>query len=524
MSASPRLAGVLLCLSSLAVACGDDTSTADGAAGTGGSGAGASSTGGAGGTAGAAGEGGSFVPEPGITAEYFIDYYDLALTETEAGLDRDFADGGAGPGLGADRFSARWTGVLTPAESGDYTIITDTDDGVRVWLDGALVIDDWSGHFVTRNTAVVPLEAGVPVDLRVDYFELDLAASARLSWSKDTIPEQVIPADVLTTAPPSGLPGPKPPYQNPVIPFDCPDPGVLATSDIDPPGFVAACTGGSFPIRASRSLVTWTDTGAAILPNGKPAWAANGFRNWAPEIHRVGAGYVAYFTTVDSNDALAIGAASAPSPTGPFTETAGPLVQHPLGVIDATFFEDTDQKRWLVYKIDGNSQGQPTPILARELAADGLSFASGSSAVELIRNDGGSWEGGVVEAPFVVRHEGMYYLFYSGNVYDHRYRTGVARASSILGPYEKHGAPLLANNERWVGPGHGSIVTIVGETSGSMLDYFVYHAWTNAGDGTQLGGDGRQVLVDRIVWGGDGWPAIHDGTPSRSPLPWPGTE
>jgi beta-xylosidase len=84
----------------------------------------------------------------------------------------------------------------------------------------------------------------------------------------------------------------------------------------------------------------------------------------------------------------------------------------------------------------------------------------------------------------------------------------------VLGPYEKHGAPILANNERWVGPGHGSIVAVNG------LDYFVYHAWTNAGDGTN-GGGGRQVLVDRIDWI-DGWPQIHDGSPSRALQPWPG--
>jgi hypothetical protein len=53
------------------------------------------------------------------------------------------------------------------------------------------------------------------------------------------------------------------------------------------------------------------------------------------------------------------------------------------------------------------------------------------------------------------------------------------------------------------------------------MDYFVCHAWTNAGNGKQLDSAGREVLIDRIDWQG-GWPAIHDGTPSRTPLPWPG--
>jgi beta-xylosidase len=166
-------------------------------------------------------------------------------------------------------------------------------------------------------------------------------------------------------------------------------------------------------------------------------------------------------------------------------------------------------------KIDGNAKGAPTPIFVRQLADDGLSFAAASAPVEVLTNQSSTWEGGVVEAPWVVKREGVYFLFYSGNVYDHRYRTGVARANALLGPYEKRGAPILANNERWVGPGHGTVIRT------GAIDYFVYHAWTNAGDGTHLASAGRHVLVDRIEWQ-DGWPAIHDGTPSRTPQPWPG--
>lgn len=454
-------------------------------------------------------------PVPGLRAEYFAGYLDRVIDRIEPGIDVIWGAKGPSADVGVDRYSARWTGTLTPPESGTYTIATETDDGVRVWIDDALIIDDWRGHFVTRNTAEVTLTADQPVALRVDYFEYDLDASARLLWSTDSLPEEVIPTEYLLAAPrASELPSPKPPYQNPVIGFDCPDPGVLASSDLEPEGYVAVCTGGRFPIRRSRSLVTWEDAGAQILPDGKPAWAANGNRNWAPEIHRVGDHYVAYYTTVNGSNVLSIGAASADGPLGPWTHQAGPLVQHSSGVIDATYFEDDDGSRWLIYKIDGNAHGQPTPILARQLEADGLSFAPGSTAVELLRNNANTWEGGVVEAQWIVKRDGVYYMFYSGNVYDHRYRTGVARSNQLLGPYEKHGPPILANNERWVGPGHGSIVTTGG------MDYFVYHAWTNAGNGTNTGG--RNVLVDRIQWV-DGWPVIHDGTPSRSPQPWPGS-
>ena len=323
------------------------------------------------------------------------------------------------------------------------------------------------------------------------------------------------PADGGAPTPDAAAPGPA--FTNPVFPTNCPDPGVLADSGM----FYLACTGGKFPVKSSTDLVSWTETGQSILPDGKTPWAANGGRDWAPEIHRVGASFVAYFTSVNSGNVLSIGYATAPAPTGPFTPSAAPLVEDPLGVIDATEFEDDDGSRWLFYKIDGNSQGKPTPIFARELAFDGHSFKDGSSPTQIITNDATTWEGGVVEAPWVVKRGGLYYLFYSGNVYDQRYRTGAARASSITGPWEKNGQPLLANNDAWVGPGHGSVVPVLAPDGKTSLDYFVYHAWKNNGDGTNDTTLGRVILVDRIDWVND-WPQIGGGTPTVNAQPAPG--
>ena len=456
-------------------------------------------------------------PEPvaGLFAEYFTDYHDGFVARIEPTIDLNWEGNAPDPAVGADHFSLRYTGWLTAPTTATYTIVTEADDGVRVRLGDTTLIDDWIPHAVTRNEAAIDLVAGVPVALEVEYFEIDIAASLRLAWSSPTLAEQTIPTSALSTlATPSMTPGPKPPYTNPVVGFDCPDPGVVAT-DEDASPWAMVCTGGSFPIRGSRDLVRWADTAAAILPAGKPSWAANGFRNWAPELHRVGGDLVAYYTSVNANDSLCIGTATSATLAGPWLEGPAPLVEHFFGVIDATWVTDGGQG-YLVFKIDGNAVGQPTPIFARALTADGLGFVPGSEAVELLVNDPASWEGGVVEAPWIVWRDGQWLLFYSGNVYDHRYRTGVARSASLLGPYEKHGAPILTNNERWVGPGHGSVVTVSG------IDYFVYHAWTNAGDGTHNGAAGRHVLVDRIDYEG-GWPRIHDGSPSRSLQPWPGT-
>jgi GH43 family beta-xylosidase len=293
-------------------------------------------------------------------------------------------------------------------------------------------------------------------------------------------------------------------YKNPVFPNDCADPGVIH----DGTQYVATCTSGgaadAFPIRTSKDLVTWTHAGFIFPLARRPTWAKGDF--WAPEIHRVGTGYIAYYTARHSDGRLSIGAATSTSALGPFTDIGVPLVHDSaMGMIDATMFVDTAGVRYLVWKADGNAVGQPTPIYGQQLSADGKSLVG--TRRTLISNNL-SWEGGVVEAPWVVAKDGYYYLFYSGNAYyNSTYAIGVARATSPLGPYTKLGAPILKTAGGWVGPGHGSVVTSPAGTT-----TMVYHAWNSAHTA-------RVMLIDAITWS-NGWPAMPEA-PSAGSRPMP---
>ncbi len=103
------------------------------------------------------------------------------------------------PGGRADDVSIRWRGRLLPPAPGAYTIVVASDDGVRLWLDGVLVIDDWTSHPVRETAVAVALEAGRAVDLRLDYFEGGGRAAAALSWSSNTIPRQIIPSNCMSS-------------------------------------------------------------------------------------------------------------------------------------------------------------------------------------------------------------------------------------------------------------------------------------------------------------------------------------
>ncbi|HEU4753251.1 MAG TPA: glycoside hydrolase family 43 protein, partial [Armatimonadota bacterium] len=256
-------------------------------------------------------------------------------------------------------------------------------------------------------------------------------------------------------------------FQNPLLAENCPDPAVLRVGR----SYYLYCTSGNapnaYPIRRSDDLVHWTPAGWIFPAGRRPAWARSDF--WAPEVHRVGRRYVAYFTARDRSRRLCIGVAWAETPAGPWHDSGAPLVRNDrVGMIDSHYFQDRDGRRYLYWKQDGNDLRpmERTPIYAQELAPDGLSLVGQPHPV--LQNDR-DWEGDLVEGPWVVRRGRYYYLFYSGNnFWEADYAVGVARATSPLGPFFKSEETLLRRDENWLGPGHGRVVR-----GADGADYFV---------------------------------------------------
>ncbi len=104
-----------------------------------------------------------------------------ALSRYETAVNYDWGWGSPAPGLVApDYFSARWTRTVY-FNAGTYRFTTDSDDGIRVYIDGNLVIDNWTVHALQRNTADVALQAGNHT-IVVEYFEQTRLAVARFWW------------------------------------------------------------------------------------------------------------------------------------------------------------------------------------------------------------------------------------------------------------------------------------------------------------------------------------------------------
>jgi len=101
-----------------------------------------------------------------------------------------------------DSLSVRWTGQLTPERDETLTFHAVSNDGVRLWLNDRLLIDNARDHRLTEDIASKPVAAGKPVALRMESYNLGRDAVVKLFWSNATTPKEIIPTTRVT--PPDG--------------------------------------------------------------------------------------------------------------------------------------------------------------------------------------------------------------------------------------------------------------------------------------------------------------------------------
>ena len=146
----------------------------------------------------------SAAPTNGLTARYYRDpgtgtrFATLVLTRVDSTV--NFAWGSAAPasGVTADNFSVRWTGRVQAPVTGTYRFSTVSDDGIRLWVNGQQVINNWTDHASTTNTsAAISLTAGVKYTITLEYYEKGGSAIAKLQWSYTGQALQIIPQSRL---------------------------------------------------------------------------------------------------------------------------------------------------------------------------------------------------------------------------------------------------------------------------------------------------------------------------------------
>jgi alpha-D-xyloside xylohydrolase len=125
----------------------------------------------------------------GLTGEYFAGlHFDKRVgSRTDAQVDVNWPAPPM-PGLERTNYSVRWTGQIAAPRTGDYTFLTYTDDGSRLWVDGQLLIDDWVDHATEYREGRIRLEAGKRYDLKLEFYQAAGDAVVKLLWIPDGDP------------------------------------------------------------------------------------------------------------------------------------------------------------------------------------------------------------------------------------------------------------------------------------------------------------------------------------------------
>lgn len=149
----------------------------------------------------------------GLLATYFdnVDFTGPSVTRTDGPVSFSWGAGAPLAGIAADTFSVRWTGEVDAPAAGSYTFYTQSDDGVRLWIDGTKVIDAFTDHGSREDRGTITLSAGRHA-VKLEYYERTGSAVVALSWSSAAIAKALVPRGRLFPAavPPSdpaNLPG-----------------------------------------------------------------------------------------------------------------------------------------------------------------------------------------------------------------------------------------------------------------------------------------------------------------------------
>ena len=286
-------------------------------------------------------------------------------------------------------------------------------------------------------------------------------------------------------------------YRNPIIdPLDAADPTVIR---YEGKYYLYPTLGGrGYHVFVSDDLVHWKRHPMCFTDPRGGAWAPDVFH------HVRGDGkFYLYYTLNQRGGGKLIGVAVSDSPLGRF-EDRGTLVR---GAIDAHLFQDDDQRLYLYYvDLDGFK------IVVQPMA-DPLA-KKGPTTVVIRPTD--PWEktrGRVTEGPWMLKHQGRYYLMYSGSSADGPdYAIGYATATSPTGPFSKHpGNPIAKRGNGVFGPGHHCVTTA---PDGRL--WMVYHQKNRTEYGWK-----RFLAIDPLWYDDQG--VIHVKTTRGTEQPAPAT-
>lgn len=145
----------------------------------------------------------AFIPEnrgAGLLCSYFnaVDLTDFSFSRIDPEIDFDWgASGSPDPRIEPGTFSARWVGRIQPLYAQTYTFYVTSSDGVRLYVDGTLVVNNWTDHSSTVNSGTIALEAQTMYAVQVDYYQNAGQGIIKLEWESASQAREVVPQSQL---------------------------------------------------------------------------------------------------------------------------------------------------------------------------------------------------------------------------------------------------------------------------------------------------------------------------------------
>ncbi|RDV13048.1 arabinan endo-1,5-alpha-L-arabinosidase [Pontibacter diazotrophicus] len=285
-------------------------------------------------------------------------------------------------------------------------------------------------------------------------------------------------------------------------------------------------TGRGIAVWSSKDMQNWKREEAVF--SEAPAWAVEAvptFKNhiWAPDISYYKDKYYLYYSVSafgKNTSAIGLATNTTLNPTDENYKWVdyGKIIQSVPGetnwnAIDPNLITDNAGTPWLSFgsfwdglklvklKEDRMSIAESTDNLPTIASRKKDAPAEGDKPVKA--------GGNAIEAPFIFKKNGYYYLFasidYCCKGENSTYKMVVGRAKDVKGPYlDKEGASMakgggtlvLAGNKDWHGVGHNSVYNFDGK------DYLVFHGYDASDKGKS------KLRIEELAWDSAGWPEV----------------
>ncbi len=206
---------------------------------------------------------------------------DFGIGGAGGSVDRNWGAVSPGAGIAVDNWSLRLTGLVTFPAAGQYTFVTNSDDGARVWVGDTLVADKWETGALERVGTPITVAAGETRRIRVEYRDDASGASLQLKWRTPSsgTTASVVPGTALrpdyglvtrtTTDDSTTMPDAAAPSTTASVTYQHPWLGQATASTVDPDG-LALTTATSFE---QPGAAGWLRRLTRTLPAGGAAGA-----------------------------------------------------------------------------------------------------------------------------------------------------------------------------------------------------------------------------------------------------------